>query len=262
MHQVQLLHASVDEQDESEFLILVDGKHVKYLIIDGGLYDPMDLCFPPTFASLLPPLPSGDWNDGHISLNETTAKPHFAAVTNNALPGIQHLWHPTKVEYLDLTLGESLRSSVYPATCDLFDKPMIAKFARFPMEIPQLELETEAYEWLERSGIAPRFIGHIMEHGRGIGFLMERIDHFRHATLDDLEPCRNALAKLHAKGITHGDINKHNFLVHDDGAATLIDFDSATKDASVEELQDEMKQLEQKLGDQSHAGGRVVEVGF
>lgn len=42
-----LLQASVDLEDESEFRMLVDNQHVKYITIDGGLYDVEDMCFEP-----------------------------------------------------------------------------------------------------------------------------------------------------------------------------------------------------------------------
>lgn len=61
MPDIQLLHCSVDPDDISEFRILVDGRHVKYLTIDAGLYTPDDMCFAPSLITMLPPLPPGDW---------------------------------------------------------------------------------------------------------------------------------------------------------------------------------------------------------
>jgi hypothetical protein len=56
----QLLQVFADSESESELRILVDGKCVKYLNVDPGLYDVDDLCFGPLLASVLPPLPPGD----------------------------------------------------------------------------------------------------------------------------------------------------------------------------------------------------------
>jgi hypothetical protein len=41
----QLLQASADSESESELCILVDGRFIKYLNVDPGLYDVDDLCF-------------------------------------------------------------------------------------------------------------------------------------------------------------------------------------------------------------------------
>ena len=88
-----------------------------------------------------------------------------------------------------------------------------------------------------------RFLGHLHEHGRVIGFLIEEILNSRHAELDDLEVCRKALSDLHRLGIKHGDTNKYNFLIQD-GHAVLIDFETAEKCHDSEVLKEEMDNLE------------------
>ncbi|KAJ5207512.1 hypothetical protein N7491_001859 [Penicillium cf. griseofulvum] len=97
---------------------------------------------------------------------------------------------------------------------------------RFDWEIQYLENETTAYEWIEGYDIGPRFLGHLTEDGRVIGFLMERIRDARHAGPQDLESCREVLSRLHCLGIHHGDTNRFNFLIRD-SQAVLIDFDSS-----------------------------------
>ncbi|GFP52262.1 hypothetical protein TASIC1_0001041400 [Trichoderma asperellum] len=146
MDGIQVLQASVDPESESEFRLLVNNKFVKYITIDSGLYGIDDMCFGPSLISLLPPLPPGDWNEGHISRDPSTGDAHFAAISKSPLPGITNLWHPTQIDHLKLRMGLKLRSNVYEATCSLFDSTIIAKFARFPWEVPQLEQETEAYK--------------------------------------------------------------------------------------------------------------------
>ncbi|OTB03204.1 hypothetical protein M426DRAFT_12791 [Hypoxylon sp. CI-4A] len=231
---IQVLQASVDLESESEFRVLIDNKSVKYITIDGGLYDPDDMCFEPSLVSLLPPLPSGDWNVGRISRSPTTGVGYFAAVSKTRLPGITKLWHPTQIDHLELRMGQKLRSNVYEATCSRSDSTIIAKFARFPWEVPQLEKETMAYELIDSHQIGPAFLGHLMEEGRAIGFIMARVK--------------------------HGDINKHNFLIHD-GKSTLIDFDNVSTAVSAGELEGELHNLEDELRDTSGRGGRVVESG-
>ena len=114
----------------------------------------------------------------------------------------------------------------YEATTPHFDLPIVVKFARFPFEIPYLNSETSAYQWIQNHQIGPQFLAHLTEEGRVIGFAMERIINCRHASSDDLALCQQALSKLPRLSIKHGDINKHNFLIHDD-KATMIDFDGA-----------------------------------
>lgn len=70
----------------------------------------------------------------------------------------------------------------------------------------------------------------------------------------DLATCQNILAKLHALGIKHGDINKHNFLVNNENVV-LVDFESVQKCSVKEELESEYRYLEQSLKDPSRRGG-------
>ncbi|KAI3337713.1 alpha-galactosidase A precursor [Ustulina deusta] len=260
MTAIQVLQASVDPGSDSEFRLLIDNKFVKYITIDGGLYSLDEMCFGPSLISLLPPLPAGDWNEGRISLNPTTGAAHFATVLKTRLPRITKIWHPTQINHLELHMGRKLRSNVYEATHSHFNSTIIAKFARFPWEVPQLEKETAAYEWIEGHNIGPTFLGHLVEEGRVIGFMMECIADFRHATPDDFDLCRLSLTKLHTLGIKHGDINKHNFLVQD-GKVTLIDFDCASQTIDPDELERELGDLQCQLRDTSGRGGRVVESG-
>jgi len=183
--------------------------------------------------------------------------PHFSEVTKVQLPSISHLWHPVQIDHLELCMGRKLRSNVYEATTPYFDLPIVVKFARFPFEIPYLNSETSAYQWIQNHQIGPQFLAHLTEEGRVIGFAMERIINCRHATSDDLALCQQALSKLHRLSIKHGDINKHNFLIHD-VQATLVDFDCALQCDNVKVLEEEFRGLEKELSDMSGRGGRVI----
>ncbi|KAH8729993.1 hypothetical protein BGZ61DRAFT_569940, partial [Ilyonectria robusta] len=66
--------------------------------------------------------------------------------------------------------------------------------------------ETTAYEWIDGKGVRPKFLGHLTEAGRVIGFVMEYIDDARSAQTGDLAACQAVLAKLHSQGIKHGDM--------------------------------------------------------
>lgn len=104
-------------------------------------------------------------------------------------------------------MGGKLRSNVYEATCSRFESTVVVKFARFDYEIWQLDAETTANEWIDSHGIGPKFLGHLTEEGRVIGFIVERITEFRDATPDDLTLCQQTLSKIHDLGIKHVDIN-------------------------------------------------------
>jgi predicted Ser/Thr protein kinase len=254
---VQVLQASVDPDDESHFRILVGGKFIKYLTVDTGLYSLDDMCFAPSLILLLPSLPPGDWNVGHISKDPTHGRPYFATATKIPLRKITHIWHPSQIDHLELEMGQKLRSNVYETTSPRFNSTIIAKFARFSWEIPSLDSETAAYEWINGHQIGPEFLGHLIEEGRVIGFLMERVLDCRHAMPEDLPLCQHALTKLHRLGIKHGDINKHNFLIRN-GEAVLIDFDYAERCDNPKFLAEEFQMLEQQLWDDSGRGGSIM----
>lgn len=96
---VEVLQASIDPADQSEFRILVDRKHIKYINIDPGLYDVPDMCFGPSLISLLPPLPPGDWNTGHISKDTATGRPRFIRHEKIQLAWITNVWHPLLIDH-------------------------------------------------------------------------------------------------------------------------------------------------------------------
>lgn len=198
--------------------------------------------------------PPGNWNVGRVSKDPVTGKPHFAATAKETLPSITHVWHHTKIDHLSLTFGAKLRSNVYEATSPHFESVVVTKFARFPWEIQFLDKETEAYEWISGHEIGPRFLAHLTEEGRVIGFIVEKISDFEHATPNDVSLCQNTLSILHSIGIKHGDTNKHNFLVHE-GKATMIDFDCAERVSDKEVLEAEAIGLEAEFQDMSGRGG-------
>ncbi|KAJ5971812.1 uncharacterized protein N7479_001730 [Penicillium vulpinum] len=251
---VELLQAEVDENDQSFFRLLLNDRNIKYVTINPGLYNADDMCFGPSLVSLLPTLPDGDWNDGLVTENEATGQPHFAHAIRTAFPGVKNTWNGTFVDYMEILVGEKLRTGIYEVKCPLFDDVVVAKFARFEWEIPYLESETTAYQWIEGNDIGPRFLGHLTEDGRVIGFLMERIKNARHAGPQDLEPCRKTLSRLHHLGIQHGDTNRFNFLIRD-STAVLIDFDSARKCSDQKALLKELEHLPKSLEDSSRRGG-------
>jgi predicted Ser/Thr protein kinase len=251
---VELLQAEVDESDQSFFRLLVDGRIVKYVTVECGLYTEEDMCFGLSLISLLPEFPPGDWNDGLVARDTDTGRPHFKHVAQTQFPGVRHQWHRTKVDYLDIVVGKKLRTGIYEATYLKSDTVFIVKFARFDWEIQYLENETVAYEWIDGHGIGPRFLGHLTEDDRVIGFLMERITNAQHAGPNDLAACQQTLSQLHRLGVHHGDTNRFNFLIHG-STAVLIDFNSARKCNDEGVLREEFENLSACLQDTSERGG-------
>ncbi len=233
-------------------------RHVKYVTVAPGILPKDDRTFAPVLLSSLPPFPSGDWNEGHVSQDAQTGEPVFTSAKKSSLSGVKNVWHPTLIEHLELRELDRLRQNIHKVAHPSFDKPVLVKFAEFPWQTSYLEAETTAYQWIDGRGIGPRFLGHVTEEGRVIGFVMEYIDDARTATPGDLRACQSALSRLHALGIKHGDINKHNFVLRGGGEVVLIDFEAAEKAKTREELDVKYSRLDDELRDLSGRGG----VGF
>ena len=75
------------------------------------------------------------------------------------------------------------------ASSPKFEKPIVAKFARFHWEIGYYVAETQAYSWIDGHNIGPKFLVYLTEDGRVIGFLIESVEG-RHATVSDLDACK------------------------------------------------------------------------
>jgi len=175
VHAIKLLQVSANADDVSEFRLLVDHQHIKYVTIDPYIFDDMDLIFELTLIEILSPLLSaGDWNHARIfratSSEETPSGNAEVQVetSTQVLPGILGVWHSLTLDYLELEVGSRLRSNVCKATCSKIPSQFIVKFARLHYEIAQLERETTVYEWVEGHNIGPKIPGHLTEDGRGL----------------------------------------------------------------------------------------------
>lgn len=201
--------------------------------------------------------PPGDWNEGHVVKDQSTGNAIFATTIRRDFLGVENVWHDTQVDHLQLTWLSRMRQNVRLVTCPLFAEPVVYKFAVFPWQIPMLEAETTAYNWINGQGVGPQFLGHVTEAGRVIGFLMENIAG-RTANFGDLDKCQRALKKLHALQMNHGDTNKHNFLIKEgDEEAVLIDFEVTTECHNEQELLEEFEGLQDQLEDNTGRGGQV-----
>lgn len=131
----------------------------------------------------------------------------------------------------------------------------IVKIARFEWEIPRLSQETSIYKQLQDiSDLAPRFLGHVHDHGRVIGLILEKIEG-REAGIEDFVGCQAALKRLHDIGIVHGDVNRYNFVVRGDGTVRLIDFESSwLEKGATAIMRAEMESLGEQLVEETGRG--------
>ncbi len=108
----------------------------------------------------LPPIPEGDWNQGHITKHPENGNPYFSQHAKVILPTICSIWHPRQIDWLELEQAQWLRSNVYTANfkttvggISLADE-IVIKFARFPWELQYYEDETRVYERMENGPLA------------------------------------------------------------------------------------------------------------
>ena len=243
----------VDESNasESEYRILF-GDQVKYILVDPGTYDSDTLSFPPDLLDQLPELPQGDWARARIFRRSGTISFELSC---GSLAGVRSRWHSNVVDVLSLTLLDRLRPRVRAVTWG--SKQAVAKIARFEFEIPLMEKETAIYKAIDGHGIGPAFLGHLIEHGRVMGFLIEKVEG-RHGHIGDLEAAQEVTKRLHSLGIVHGDLNRYNFIVSAAGI-TLIDFEDATQNGSQEAMEMGYKQIAEQLTEQTGRGGVALE---
>lgn len=263
---VQLLACLIDDDDvnESDYRFLVDGKYVKYVTTAPGTFHEAedDRTFEPILlGELFPPFPTGDWNNGHVAKSSVTGKATFVRTDTVQFAGVKNLWHPAKLNELDFTRQDRVRQRVHVSTHPEVNdgRPVLVKLAVWPWEVPSMEMETTAYQWISDSGVGPRFLGHLTEgkDGRVVGFVTEWLERARAAGPEDVDGCKKALSRLHKLGIKLGDVNKHNFLVRDGHDVVLVDFETARQECSSQELEDEMRALNSSLEDTSYRGGRA-----
>ncbi|PVH77531.1 hypothetical protein DL98DRAFT_517272, partial [Cadophora sp. DSE1049] len=256
-----ILSMEVDDDDsfESEYRLRI-GNQVKYLIISPRTFDRDILSFP---IHSLPRLPHNEeWTVAHISRDKTSGGLK-TSISNQTLAGVRCQWHHTRVDCLELEKTrqltamafEAVSHSIFPIT-PRSPAAIIAKIARFEWELPRIEQETRAYQLLEGSELAPRFLGHVHENGRIMGLLIEKIEG-RSASSQDLSICEKALSQLHELGLTHGDVNRYNFLITEEGVK-LVDFECLLENATPESMRKELENLRAELVDESGRGGGFI----
>ena len=226
------------------------------MTIQSGIFGEETMCTPNELLHKIPKLPEDGWTsidffqseDGVVQL-----RPSY-----KPLPSVNCLWHENLVDYLGLKPIRKLSARVREVS--YLNQRAIAKIARFPWEINQVSKETLAYCMIfdkqEEEGleaIAPKFLGHLHENGRVMGMLLQKLEG-RHAEPEDLAACTEVVRKLHAMGIEHGDVNKHNFMI---GKATrkacILDLEHATN-AKGQSTQRECASIADELAEDTGRG--------
>ncbi|KJZ76158.1 hypothetical protein HIM_04614 [Hirsutella minnesotensis 3608] len=251
----------VDDDDdyESDYRLRI-GDQVKYLVISPGTFDRDTLSYP---LESLPQLPwHEEWTVAYISRDEANGELK-TSVVNKTLAAVKNDWHHARVNCLELEKTKQLTAmaleAVLPPSLSATlqsSATVIAKIARFDWEIPRIEQETRAYQLLKNSELAPRFLAHVHENGRVMGFLLEKIEG-RSASVQDLEVCKAAVEKLHKRGLIHGDVNRYNFLVTESGVK-LLDFECLREEADPTSMEKELESLQAELTDESGRGGGFI----
>lgn len=170
------------------------------------------------------------------------------------------------VNIFDLQILQPLKTRVFRVQQE--ERRCILKIARFGFELGWLAQEIKIYHILTQhdSALAPRILGYVFEETphRVIGFIFEEVHGYRPDVLD-FGTCEIALQQLHNLDILHGDINRDNIFITDEGAK-FIDFEESCVGAAEnkedwdKKKSDEMQSLMGKLSDNSGMG-RPLTVG-
>ncbi|KAJ0422739.1 hypothetical protein BJY00DRAFT_322318 [Aspergillus carlsbadensis] len=205
----------VSSRDDSEYRILVVQNRIRYLTITRDTSDRRD--------------PSS----GEVAMN----------FQHKELTGIIDLWHPVSVDCLVVKRTKQLTATTYETT-----------YSGDALVLPAATVPSSTVVIAKNyTGLAPRFISHVHEHGHVIGFMLKRLEG-RAAGISDLTSCQSALQRLHDINIIYGDVNRYNSLIQGD-TARVIDFknsrfcNGATATASIQAEMDSLRdQLVEETG--------------
>ncbi|KAJ8110676.1 hypothetical protein ONZ43_g5815 [Nemania bipapillata] len=187
----------------------------------------------------VPLLPGGDWLTADVGMTPDEKQIFITTTSCKPLPGVRNEWYEDSYEYVDLdivpaSIGTGRVKLVTAPGLDTPRHQAVMKFSPFPGGISRIEAETNIYQHIQKSTVAPKFLGHVKEDGRIIGFLIEYIEGARSPEVRDrfldlaLRKCKQTLEALHQLGVMHNDARPENCLLRRDGTAVLIDFELST----------------------------------
>jgi len=146
------------------------------------------------------------------------------------------LWHNMRLQWSDVaaaTYYQPLQCKEHVVELEMpkhFPGRVVLKFVNhFYREAssPQNEgivVESSVYSRIHSAAIGPKFLGHLMEGDRCVGFFLDKIEG-RPAVLADDAACSQLSKALYELGIVHRDLHSENFIVNND-RAYLIDFET------------------------------------
>lgn len=235
-------------------LVDIDGKKaIRYVELDRNVL-PGRWCRDKSIPGM-PPLPPGDWNVVSLrNLSKSKLKPELVFGHSEArrLPCLSEtdVWHETRqadgsmtktvFDYFEFTrldvdlAGDSAsRDRTKVVTHPCFGKQkLVMKIAdlREPQQVRDLANESRAYRLVAGKGIAPRFLGHVAEHGDVIGFVVQYIENARQPGRGDLLACLEVLEIFHTEtAMVRPGLDLEHFLVRKDGRALLLGLKSAVR---------------------------------
>ncbi|KAI5924345.1 hypothetical protein F4810DRAFT_709680 [Camillea tinctor] len=229
---------------------LCDGTSVKYGLIYMDAFHEEWYRASRVNSVILPDLPE-EWTWVCICLNKETGMPFVLNYHNDPIQCEDiAAWHPMAFEYTEIAKIEQIRvdrgrkeDRMWIVQHPSADKRCLMKIAEIPELMGHTKRETEIYKDLEGADIAPQFMGHVMEQGRIVGFLVEWIEDAEEPVLEfDTDLLADALSKLHARGILHKDIHAGNFLIKDN-RAYIIDFEYSDWSNKDEDFDEEIDQI-------------------
>ena len=254
----EVLDVMVDSADSEGYIRLrCENDIIKYIVIKQNTFGYESPPARSKIAAQIPELPSGDWTTIQLSKNEIDGRLKLDAPERVELAKIENLWHPVKIDYFDLEF-ESINFDVFEVRMRE-EKPsssspnlplvMIAKICAYPCFMQLWNRENEIYLKLNHKGIAPNFLGYIIENNgidapRAIGILLQKVEGHHALSMSDLPICLNVLRKFHSvTGCRHGDANRGNFIVKPDGSGALIIDFSFSHQGSKKSMENEIKVL-------------------
>lgn len=273
MVEISILNQRIDDEDGVYRVRF--GDKVGYITIATDVFDDYTLCRPWLLIPRLPEFPTEEWTRMFIT-RPSAEESIKVTTTNDPLPEITTLWHPERIDVLSLERTTRFKSNVDEVIYQ--GAPAVAKIATFEWQVPALERETWAYMLLEEeqqqqqqkkqfhnsadsppASLSPRVLGHLTECGRVVGNLLEKLPG-RFASIADLPQCEAVLRRLHEDiGLVHGDANRYNFLIDDDGQQSgrgvvrMVDFEHATPFEEVA-AREEMASLVAELSEETGRG--------
>ncbi|PIG79091.1 hypothetical protein AARAC_008029 [Aspergillus arachidicola] len=247
--------------EENDFLYRIrrDSRIVYVSILDGDIVPPEYRTDGFLVLAKLQKIPK--WNDKWKTLTVRNTAQGIESSPDEFPPhglDLGQLNHPSAIFVNILDLTTVSRISYRLSRVRHGEESWVLKIARFKHEISSLHNEVSVYSKLMASGFSfcPNFIGFVYEEtkDRTIGFLMEEISG-RTPGIQDLKDCAETVRLLHEHGIVHGDINRYNFLVTDEGVK-LFDFEvsAAQEDADSGAAKEELKGLAARLEDELGIG--------